>query len=320
MGLTKCTVATDVIGTIGTTVEARGLTTQQFKDKFDEMPEGIKNYLNNTLTVELDILLNQSVLRQAIINGNFSINQRAKSGTITLAAGVYGHDRWKAGASGCTYTFATTANVTTITITAGSLIQVIEGRNLYSGTYTLSWEGTATGKIGAGSFSASGVTGTIVGGTNTNIEFSTGTLSNVQFNFGNVALPFLPKSFDDELKACMRYFEKSYDYATAPGTATITQGSYYNTRRAVAVSTAGVLVIGNCTFKVTKRISPTITLYSPGGASGAVRVQNVNNRTGATAGLITDSGFTAVNLDNTSAQGIAVDDLIEFHWVAESEL
>jgi len=77
-------------------------------------------------------------VKNAIINGNFQINQRGVSGTVTLAAGAYGHDRFKAGASGCTYTFATSNNVTTLTISAGSLIQVVEGLNLYTDTYTLS--------------------------------------------------------------------------------------------------------------------------------------------------------------------------------------
>lgn len=54
MALSKCTVPTDVIGSLGTTPQDRGLTTQEFKDKFDEMPEGIKAYLNDTLTVEVD--------------------------------------------------------------------------------------------------------------------------------------------------------------------------------------------------------------------------------------------------------------------------
>ena len=76
-------------------------------------------------------------VKNAIINGNFAVNQRAVSGTVTLAAGAYGHDRFKAGASGCTYTFATANNITTLTISAGSLIQVIEGNNLFTGTYTL---------------------------------------------------------------------------------------------------------------------------------------------------------------------------------------
>jgi len=147
-------------------------------------------------------------VKNAIINGNFGINQRGVSGTVTLAAGVYGHDLWKAGASGCTYTFATVDNVTTLTISAGSLIQVIEGLNLQSGTYVLSWTGTAQGKIGAGSYAASGVTGTAVGGTNLNIEYGTGTVSLVQLEKGSVATPFEFRSIGQELALCQRYYQK----------------------------------------------------------------------------------------------------------------
>jgi hypothetical protein len=154
--------------------------------------------------------------KNAIINGNFGINQRGVSGTVTLSAGVYGHDRWKAGASGCTYTFATSNNVTTIDISAGSLIQVIEGINLESGTYTLSWTGTAQGKIGAGSFGNSGITGTSTGGTNLEIEFGTGTVSLVQFELGTVATPFERRQFGQELALCQRYFQK-VDHLTGNG-------------------------------------------------------------------------------------------------------
>ena len=163
----------------------------------------------------------------AIINGNFQVNQRGVSGTVTLAAGAYGHDRWKAGASGCTYTFATSNNVTTLTISAGSLIQVIEGLNLYSGTYALSWTGTAQGKIGAGSYSGSGVTGSVTGGTNLNIEFGTGTLSLVQFEPGVEATPFERRDYGRELMMCQRYYQKTNSYfaITEPGQQTRTTGS-----------------------------------------------------------------------------------------------
>jgi hypothetical protein len=144
--------------------------------------------------------------KNRIINGQLNINQRAVSGTVTLTAGTYGHDRFKGGASGCTYTFATSNNVTTLTISAGSLIQVVEGLNLESGTYTLSFTGTAQGKIGAGSFSASGVTGSITGGTNTNIEFNTGTLSLPQLEKGSTATSFDYRPYTTELTLCQRYF------------------------------------------------------------------------------------------------------------------
>jgi hypothetical protein len=144
--------------------------------------------------------------KNRLINGQLNINQRVVSGTVTLVAGAYGHDRFKAGASGCTYTFSKSANVTTLTISAGSLIQVVEGLNLETGTYCLSWSGTVQGKIGAGSFAASGVTGSITGGTNTNIEFNTGTLSLPQLEKGPTATAFDYRDYGRELMMCQRYY------------------------------------------------------------------------------------------------------------------
>jgi len=185
--------------------------------------------------------------KNKIINGNLGINQRAVTGSVVLAAGVYGHDRWKAGASGCSYTFATTANVTTITISAGSLLQVIEGLNLQSGTHTLSWTGTATAKIDAGSYSASGVTGTATGGTNMTIDFSTGTLSLVQLEEGSTATPFEHRSYGQELALCQRYFEILGRVLGGISGVTGTQYVSYS-------------------FKETKRAAPTVsttgTIYS----------------------------------------------------------
>ena len=146
--------------------------------------------------------LNHGNLKNKIINGNFSINQRGVSDTVTLSAGEYGHDRWKAGAGGCEYTFATVENVTTITIASGTLQQVIEGVNLFSGTHCLSWVGTAQGKIGAGSYGDSGITGSVTGGTNLTIEFGTGTLSKVQLEEGTYATPFEQRPADIELLLC----------------------------------------------------------------------------------------------------------------------
>ncbi|MBP2635062.1 MAG: putative phage tail protein [Firmicutes bacterium] len=150
---------------------------------------------------------NQMVGRNKLINGNFAVNQEGVSGTVTLTAGTYGHDGWKAGSSGCTYTFATAENVTTITITAGTLLQVVEGINLQSGTHVLSWTGTATGRINSGSYSASGVTGTATGGTNLTVEFGTGTLSKVQFEKGSIATVFEERPYGLELNLCKRYLE-----------------------------------------------------------------------------------------------------------------
>jgi len=146
--------------------------------------------------------------RNAIINGNFGVNQRGVSGTVSLSAGEYGHDRWKAGASGATYTFSNSGGVTTIDISAGSLIQVVEDVNVVTDTYVLSFEGTAQGKIGGGSFGDSGVTGAVTGGSNLNIKFGTGTVSKVQLEVGNKPTPFEHRSIGEELALCQRYYYK----------------------------------------------------------------------------------------------------------------
>lgn len=155
--------------------------------------------------------------KNVVINGNFGINQRGVSGTVVLAAGVYGHDRFKAGASGCTYTFATVANVTTLTISAGSLVQVVEGLNLQLGTYTLSWTGTAQGKINGGSYAGSGLTGTATGGTNLTVEFSTGSLSFVQLEKGSTATAYDFRDYGRELIMCQRYYEVLYSESVGNG-------------------------------------------------------------------------------------------------------
>ena len=224
----------------------------------------------------------------AIINGNFQVNQRAVSGTVTLAAGAYGHDRWKAGASGCTYTFATSNNVTTLTISAGSLIQVIEGLNLYSGTYTLSWTGTAQGKIGAGSYAGSGVTGAAVGGTNLNIEFNTGTVSLVQFEQGSVATPFERRPIGTELFLCMRYYQQ---YSNIGAFAPIDLG-------VSTFSNDTSTVRGTTVFPVPMRAAPVLSLVSGTLAIdnyGTATTTTISGTAASTRGLSfsgTGSGYT----------------------------
>ena len=184
----------------------------------------------------------------SIINGAFQINQRAVSGTVTLAAGAYGHDRWKAGAGGCTYTFSTTANVTIITISAGTLQQVIEGSNLLSGTYTLNWTGTATARIDSGSYGSAPQTGTATGGTNQTVEFSTGTVSRVQYLPGSSTAVVPLRQIGQELALCQRYFMQYGIGDTFP-----------------AFAFATTNVVASVQFPVPMRIAPTLAFSNTGG-------------------------------------------------------
>ena len=151
--------------------------------------------------------------RNRVINGGFTVNQNPYVTNTALAAGFYGHDQWVAGSGGCTYTFTQVYPDTAITITAGTLAQYVEDRVVEGGSYTLSWTGTATGRIVAsgaslsGSYAASPIT--IAGATKgqqISIEFGTGTLGKVQLEPGAYVTPFERRDFDTELRFCQRYY------------------------------------------------------------------------------------------------------------------
>jgi hypothetical protein len=159
------------------------------------------------------VLGSQLGIFNRIIDGGFIVNQRTYVSGTSLPSGTYGHDRWKGGASAGTYTFTQGALGvnTTITITAGSIIQVIEGCNLAEGgTYVLSWTGTAQGRLNGGSYGSSG-TVTVTGwtaGTNLNVEFNTGTLGNVQLVAGSAVSSYAYRPYGTELALCQRYYYK----------------------------------------------------------------------------------------------------------------
>lgn len=156
--------------------------------------------------------------RNRIIDGNFAVNQRAQASGVALAAGAYGHDRWKAGAGGCTYTFTAGTPDTAITITAGSLQQVIETVNVEGGVYCLSWSGSATGRVASTATGASSPTTTayaagpiVLPGVNADlavtVEFGPGTLGLVQVEPGATATPFERRSVTMETMLCQRYYQ-----------------------------------------------------------------------------------------------------------------
>ena len=164
--------------------------------------------------------------RNLLRNGNGTINQRAVSGTVTLAAGAYGHDGFKAGANGCTYTFATSGADTVFTITAGSLIQVIEPANVFATAVWLGWFGTSTARIWQGSAAGTFAVGTPVSmrtgtintllvtglslATATAAEFGIGSLGYVQCEEAIPGLgptPFERRQIGVELMLCQRYYQ-----------------------------------------------------------------------------------------------------------------
>lgn len=148
-------------------------------------------------------------------NSSFNVNQRKVAGTVTLAAGAYGHDRWKSGASGCTYTFAQNGPDTTISISSGSLVQVVDVPDVDAGIYTLSNAGTAQGRVFQGGYAAAPAvapcplqSGSLNGATQTLVEFSTGTILQPQLEIGATAHPFARRSLGLDAVLCQAYYER----------------------------------------------------------------------------------------------------------------
>ena len=210
--------------------------------------------------------------RNTIINGNFAVNQRGYASSASLAAGAYAHDRWKAGSGGATYTFTQAVPDTLATITAGTLIQAVEGSNVYSTSYWLTWLGTAPARVYQGSASSqtnpayasgapSNIGGTVVNallvsgltlGTAAAVEFATGTLGLVQLE---AALPnagptrFERRPIGQELALCQRYYSTQYmacrSYASAASQNYECNASYTPMRAAPTVALIAAGARGN---------------------------------------------------------------------------
>ena len=249
-------------------------------------------------------------LRNRIINGNFQINQRVVAGAVVLAAGAYGHDRFKAGAAGCSYTFATVGIVTTLTISAGSLVQAIEGLNVERTDFVMGWTGTAQGRILAGVYAASPVALTAVAGSNLSVEFGIGTLSKVQVEPGATVTPFEFRPIGVELALCQRYFYKTYPQTTAMGSVG-NVGALFG-----AVQGACNYFCLPCSFPVTMRAVPTVTNYATiaGGATGQMTFDGVNKA--ASPVSVGETGVT-IRVNNLAS---TVDQFATVHVTASAEL
>jgi len=195
-----------------------------------------------------------------LLNANFAINQRAYVSAANLTSGTYGFDRWKSNFTNTTLTFTASPQGQSLTISAsGGLQQVIEQGLVPAGTYTLSWTGTATGRVyNSGgtppAYASSPVTFTADGSANVVVEFTavstTKTLSKVQFNAGtNTAWSLATPTLQTELQACQRY---CYVIQGNASTASSLGTGYWNGTTAV---------VGFVPMKTKMRAIPTL-IYS----------------------------------------------------------
>lgn len=152
--------------------------------------------------------------------------------------------------------------------------------NLSLGTGS-NYNGTAGAWAAADYRSATG--GTSVVGTNGATFYITG----VQLEKGSTATAFDYRDFGRELALCQRYYEKSYDYGTAPGTSSVLQqaiglGIYTN-------NPATYNRFGHVYFKVAKRSGPTVVMYAPATGSSAAASNATSGDGGTNIGYCTSN-------------------------------
>lgn len=144
------------------------------------------------------------------------------------------------------------------------------------------------------------------------LDFPTGgaftaSIAQVQLCEGSAALSFMPKSFEDELAACMFYYRKSFEYATAPAQAA-TQTGALTIQNSSAVSGAWI------NFNPPMRVAPTFTTYNPVSANANWR--DIDNNADRAASVDTVAS-TGVFVRSGSFSAGTVRNLI--HWTANAE-
>lgn len=239
--------------------------------------------LNANATQPLNpVPLQQLVTYNYADNTSFVVNQRSWASGTPLAAGAYGIDRWKAGAGGCTMTRITTGPAQILNITAGSLQQVVEGATLLIAPYTLSWVGTAQGRIsatdGGGTYGPSPQRFTVVSG-NLFIEFTGGTVSQVHLQLGTQPTQWQPEPIVVEIARCQRFY--CYGFSRVDGSNPV----------------AGVVIWGTATvnYPVTMRVgNPTITVQTQSSS-------NVNLPTGGVGTMNAQAAWMFIQ--STTAAG-----------------
>lgn len=133
-------------------------------------------------------------------------------------------------------------------------------------------------------------------------------LTGVQLEAGSVATPFQRDPINVLIDKCQRYFEKTYDLNTAPGTITDV-GKY----RFVDPLAGGQV---SFRFMTRKRGTPTCTSYSPAtGASGVYRDESSSADFSASPFFQGETGFVFALANHG-----AIDETCAFHWTASAEL
>jgi hypothetical protein len=258
---------------------------------------GVRNLCGDGKKVTLSFWARSTIANKRL---GFSLHQNYGTGGSPSSASEY---------SGTNWTLTSTWTKYTQTIDTTSLAGKTFGtdRNDYLRlTFWLQWGSSLAGQPGASTAE------TWVGAGDIEI-------AQIQLCAGDTALPFEPKSFGEELRACQRFYEKSYNYSTAVGTSGVTAGAII---LAVGATTIGHgWLYGYVSYMQTKRISVTPIIYPITTPTNTMRVSTVSGQTDQAAtsgGAISGSNnFTVINNSGGAISPPAQGGIL-FHYTADA--
>jgi hypothetical protein len=145
-------------------------------------------------------------------------------------------------------------------------------------------------------------------------------MTGCQLEVGSVATPYEHRSFQDELLACQRYYCKSYEYGTEPGSNTLASSRW---GRNLDTSDRNTFPANNCTFPVSMRVTPTLTYYTKTGTSGSWSTGGTtpDNSSGTTTitqnyGTLTRVGFFMIK----TSPNVSASHCYGGHFTADAEM
>jgi hypothetical protein len=301
-------------------------------------PVGFKNYLGVTSSAATTVNSTDTYIILQKIEGFNTADLAwgtANAATVTLSFRVYSSLTGTFGGSilnsaqdrsyPFTYSIPVANTWTTISVTiagdtTGTWIGATNGiglsvfLSLGTGS-TLS--GTAGAWAGAQYYSATGAVNVV--STNGATFYITG----VQLEKGSTATSFDVRDYGRELAMCQRYFETNFSGVTIPtnnyayySTATVGSNTY------AGGAAASQQAVGPFTYRVTKRASPTVTIYS-WSSSSTERVSNgwTGADFAANSGKLNISGYDGFSFYNNSGSNITTGGYsLIFNYTASAEL
>jgi len=143
----------------------------------------------------------------------------------------------------------------------------------------------------------------------------TWTIGNVQLELGLVSSTFESRSYGSELALCQRYYEKSYDQGTTPGSAT-GNGTYWFTSLATTAN-----VCQGVSFAVEKRAVPTVSVWDTAGNANCCSWANSSATIANASSQAVPVQFTGTRaLTLRQSNGITGAVTVGYHWTASIEL